>query len=105
MMMLQWAAFLTEDERHGVISSRGNLKDLHDNIHIVNAFIEELIIEKQYYNRSSARYIVEKLRHRSNLKDNSVTFKISNDLTPKINSFVLDVFPELKGFLRSRSAA
>ena len=94
---------LTKQEKIEIIRfDSENWKQLHDNLYILDEFIKELEFEFRHYRQSSARYIVEKLRRRSHLRDNSVLFKISNYLTPKINHFVLDVFPELRGFLKRR---
>lgn len=84
-----------------------NWREIQNSMDYLNAVINRLIYirEVQKLPRYGMKAIAETLRWESVASDGTVLFKVNNNLSADINHWLIRAFPELSGFLTTRSKA
>lgn len=73
------------------------------NLNLFDAFVERAFyVVSKGRTRFAARTIVEVLRWNTTIEDTSKTFKISNNITPKMSQLSMELFPALNGLFSLR---
>jgi len=106
MKLSEWNK-TTTPQRKMLILKHGaglNKRDLLASMPYITAVINHVIFVKhsERLPRYSVKAAAEYLRWRTVAEDNSVLFKVNNNLTADLNHLLIAMFPELKGFFRVR---
>jgi len=104
MKLEQWDNSTLQRKRNAIrYYGKGlNYKEIIESLDYFDAIIEYIIEIKPRFNRFGMKAIAEFLRWHTHKTDNSVQFKVNNNLTADINHLLVRMFPELDGWLSVR---
>ena len=104
--LTDWSRLTDKQRKMMIIKNRKGLKhhDLIASLPYINAVINHTIYVKhtEKLPRYSVKAASEYLRWRSRAEDNSVLFKVNNNLSADLNHLLIRMFPELEGFFKVR---